>query len=223
MGLSSTPWRSCELSCCFLSRSVLLWMYSLVANQERSYLFSPFLPASFVFVIVFQVVYPTFIQPLFNKLTPLPEGELRTRVEALASKLGFPLKHLYVIDGSKRSGHSNAYFYGLPWSKHIVSLKRSHFSSPPPRGPSRSVTNLSLYYRRSSTIPSSNNPPLARSRQSLRTNSVTGSTPIRPSFSSSANSTYSSRSLSSRSSSTTHPCSPRLVSQMTSLTANSRS
>lgn len=73
-----------------------------------------------VFQLSFQLIYPTFIQPLFNKLTPLPEGELRTRVEALANRLQFPLKHLYVIDGSKRSGHSNAYFYGLPWSKHIV-------------------------------------------------------------------------------------------------------
>lgn len=45
---------------------------------------------------------------------------MRTRVEALAAKLKFPLKHLYVIDGSKRSSHSNAYFYGLPWSKQIV-------------------------------------------------------------------------------------------------------
>ncbi|WVQ97691.1 hypothetical protein IAU59_004805 [Kwoniella sp. CBS 9459] len=67
-----------------------------------------------------QIVYPTFIQPLFNKLEPLPQGELRTKVEELANQLGFPLKHLYVIDGSKRSSHSNAYFYGLPWSKHIV-------------------------------------------------------------------------------------------------------
>ncbi|WVR04304.1 hypothetical protein IAU60_001304 [Kwoniella sp. DSM 27419] len=67
-----------------------------------------------------QIVYPTFIQPLFNKLEPLPQGELRTKVEELAGQLGFPLKHLYVIDGSKRSSHSNAYFYGLPWSKHIV-------------------------------------------------------------------------------------------------------
>lgn len=60
------------------------------------------------------------VQPLFNKFTPVPEGDLRTRVEALASKLKFPLTHLYVIDGSKRSSHSNAYFYGLPWSKRIV-------------------------------------------------------------------------------------------------------
>lgn len=61
------------------------------------------------------LIYPTVIQPLFNRLTPLPEGDLRKRIESLASKLSFPLKHLYEIDGSKRSSHSNAYFFGLPW------------------------------------------------------------------------------------------------------------
>lgn len=61
------------------------------------------------------VIYPTVIQPLFNKLSPLREGDLRSRIESLASKLKFPLTHLYEIDGSKRSSHSNAYFFGLPW------------------------------------------------------------------------------------------------------------
>ncbi|KAF8346330.1 peptidase family M48-domain-containing protein [Amanita rubescens] len=83
-----------------------------------------FVPWLMGFMISFQlimvIIYPTIIQPLFNKLTPLPEGDLRTRVESLATKLKFPLKHLYEIDGSKRSSHSNAYFFGLPWSKHIV-------------------------------------------------------------------------------------------------------
>ncbi|PPR01733.1 hypothetical protein CVT26_013180 [Gymnopilus dilepis] len=83
-----------------------------------------FVPWLMAFMISFQlimvVLYPTVIQPLFNKLSPLAEGELRSRIEALASKLKFPLKHLYEIDGSKRSSHSNAYFFGLPWSKHIV-------------------------------------------------------------------------------------------------------
>lgn len=65
------------------------------------------------------VLYPTVIQPLFNKLSPLAEGDLRTRIEALASKLKFPLKHLYEIDGSKRSSHSNAYFFGLPWVRTV--------------------------------------------------------------------------------------------------------
>ncbi|KAN0060155.1 zinc metalloprotease [Thecaphora frezii] len=78
------------------------------------------------FLIAFQIVamllYPTVIQPLFNKLTPLPEGELRDRVVALAASLRFPLKHLYQIDGSKRSSHSNAYFFGVVpgGNKHIV-------------------------------------------------------------------------------------------------------
>ncbi|KDR72916.1 hypothetical protein GALMADRAFT_252262 [Galerina marginata CBS 339.88] len=83
-----------------------------------------FVPWLMGFMISFQlimvVLYPTVIQPLFNKLSPLAEGDLRSRIEALASKLKFPLKHLYEIDGSKRSSHSNAYFFGLPWSKHIV-------------------------------------------------------------------------------------------------------
>lgn len=77
-----------------------------------------------LFSIVVQIfamtVYPTFILPPFNKLSPLEPGELKTGVEALAKKLSFPLNSLYVIDGSKRSAHSNAYFFGLPWKKHIV-------------------------------------------------------------------------------------------------------
>ena len=65
-------------------------------------------------------IYPIAILPLFNKLSPLKEGKLKADVEALARKLKFPLHELYVIDGSKRSAHSNAYFFGLPWKKHIV-------------------------------------------------------------------------------------------------------
>ncbi|THH19549.1 hypothetical protein EW146_g1633 [Bondarzewia mesenterica] len=83
--------------------------------------FVPWLMAFFfTFQMLMVVIFPLVIQPLFNKLSPLPKGELRTRIEGLASKLHFPLKHLYEIDGSKRSSHSNAYFFGLPWSKHIV-------------------------------------------------------------------------------------------------------
>ncbi|OAA54305.1 prenyl protease ste24 [Niveomyces insectorum RCEF 264] len=65
-------------------------------------------------------IYPIAILPLFNKLSPLEDGPLKTSVEALAQKLTFPLHELYVIDGSRRSAHSNAYFFGLPWKKHIV-------------------------------------------------------------------------------------------------------
>ena len=74
-----------------------------------------------VAVQVFAItIYPIAILPLFNKLSPLEEGPLKTGVEGLAKRLQFPLSELYVIDGSKRSAHSNAYFYGLPWKKHIV-------------------------------------------------------------------------------------------------------
>lgn len=74
-----------------------------------------------IFVQIFAItIYPVVILPLFNKLSPLEPGDLKTGVEALAKKLNFPLHQLYVIDGSKRSAHSNAYFYGLPWEKHIV-------------------------------------------------------------------------------------------------------
>ena len=74
-----------------------------------------------VFLQIFAItVYPILILPLFNKLSPLPPGDIKTGVENLAQKLKFPLSDLYVIDGSKRSAHSNAYFFGLPWKKHIV-------------------------------------------------------------------------------------------------------
>ncbi|PWN31016.1 putative zinc metallo-protease [Jaminaea rosea] len=74
------------------------------------------------FQVVLQVLYPLVIQPLFNTLTPLPPGLLKARVEILAASLRFPLAKLHQIDGSRRSAHSNAYFFGvLPWgNKHIV-------------------------------------------------------------------------------------------------------
>jgi STE24 endopeptidase len=76
------------------------------------------------FQILMVLIYPTVIQPLFNKLTPLSNGNLRERIESLASQLKFPLKHLYEIDGSKRSSHSNAYFFGLPWVIAFLSVTR---------------------------------------------------------------------------------------------------
>lgn len=65
-------------------------------------------------------VYADFIAPLFDKYTPLPTGELRTRIEELAKSLNFPLYKLYVVEGSKRSAHSNAYMYGFHKAKRIV-------------------------------------------------------------------------------------------------------
>merc|ERR1712060_688342 len=77
-----------------------------------------------VFVTVFSlfmlIVYPEFIAPLFDKYTPLPEGQLRKDIEGLAASIEFPLYKLFVVEGSKRSSHSNAYFYGFFKFKRIV-------------------------------------------------------------------------------------------------------
>uniref|UniRef100_A0A7N1A629 CAAX prenyl protease n=1 Tax=Kalanchoe fedtschenkoi TaxID=63787 RepID=A0A7N1A629_KALFE len=74
----------------------------------------------FVLSLVMMTLYPVLIAPLFNKFTPLPDGQLRTKIENLASSLKFPLKKLFVVDGSTRSSHSNAYMYGFFNNKRIV-------------------------------------------------------------------------------------------------------
>ncbi len=74
----------------------------------------------FGFQLLMLILYPKLILPLFNKLTPLPEGDLRTRLMALGDRTGFQAKTIEVIDGSKRSGHSNAYFTGFGRFRRIV-------------------------------------------------------------------------------------------------------
>ncbi len=74
----------------------------------------------FGFQLLMLVLYPKVILPLFNKLTPLPDGELRTRLLGLGDRTGFRASTIEVIDGSKRSGHSNAYFTGFGRFRRIV-------------------------------------------------------------------------------------------------------
>ncbi|CAN8076569.1 unnamed protein product [Agarophyton chilense] len=66
-----------------------------------------------VIVVSMLFVYPLVIAPMFNKFDPLPEGDLKQKLTALAQRLKFPLDKMYVIDGSRRSSHSNAYIFGL--------------------------------------------------------------------------------------------------------------
>ncbi|MDR2807057.1 MAG: M48 family metallopeptidase [Puniceicoccales bacterium] len=73
-----------------------------------------------LFQVLMIVLYPLFILPLFNKLTPLPEGELKNRLIKLATASHFPINKIYTMDGSKRSAHSNAFFTGLGKFRHIV-------------------------------------------------------------------------------------------------------
>ncbi|KAJ2700635.1 zinc metalloprotease [Coemansia sp. IMI 203386] len=96
--------------------AAFLWV--IIKTGSQFYFYAWALMAAVQLLAI--VIFPTFIQPLFNKFEPLPEGELRNEIEALASRLNFPLKKLYVIDGSKRSGHSNAYVFGFFKSKRIV-------------------------------------------------------------------------------------------------------
>lgn len=72
------------------------------------------------FSLLLQFLAPTFILPLFNKFTPLPEGELRSAIFALAQKLNYPLTRLFVIDGSRRSSKGNAFFTGFGKNKRIA-------------------------------------------------------------------------------------------------------
>ena len=124
----------------FNKQTVKLWISDMIKGQALMVVFGVPLLSAFLAIVqktgsgffyylwlftvvvsVFMIsIYPIAILPLFNKLSPLEEGALKTGVEGLARRLEFPLKELHVIDGSKRSAHSNAYFYGLPWKKHIV-------------------------------------------------------------------------------------------------------
>ncbi|HEY5929220.1 MAG TPA: M48 family metallopeptidase [Burkholderiales bacterium] len=73
-----------------------------------------------VFNTLVLAIYPTFIAPLFNKFAPMQDGEMKKRIEGLIARCGFTSKGLFVMDGSKRSSHGNAYFTGFGKSKRIV-------------------------------------------------------------------------------------------------------
>lgn len=72
------------------------------------------------FNLLLLVIYPTLIAPLFNKFVPLEDEVLKTRVNALMKRCGFSAKGLFVMDGSKRSAHANAYFTGFGAAKRVV-------------------------------------------------------------------------------------------------------
>jgi len=72
------------------------------------------------FNLLIMVLYPTVIAPLFNKFEPLADAGLRERVEALMARCGFAAKGLFVMDGSRRSAHGNAYFTGIGAAKRVV-------------------------------------------------------------------------------------------------------
>jgi len=77
--------------------------------------------AAFILLaIAVSLIFPAFIAPLFHKFTPMPDGPLKERIEALLGKCGFAANGLYVMDASRRSTHGNAYFTGFGKAKRIV-------------------------------------------------------------------------------------------------------
>jgi len=73
-----------------------------------------------LFMLFVQFIAPSVIAPLFNKFTPMQDGEMKSRIEKLIARCGFTSKGLFIMDGSKRSSHGNAYFTGFGKSKRIV-------------------------------------------------------------------------------------------------------
>ncbi|WP_211463130.1 M48 family metallopeptidase [Collimonas silvisoli] len=98
----------------------LIWVVLLLmAKSGDLWWFYAWLVFS-VFQLLMLVLYPTVIAPLFNKFTPLTDDSLRDRIEGLMKRVGFASKGLFVMDGSKRSAHGNAYFSGFGAGKRIV-------------------------------------------------------------------------------------------------------
>ena len=96
--------------------TIIIYIYQKTGNMFWIYGWAV-ITAFSVFMMMF---YSSIIVPLFNKQTPLEDGELKTAIEKFAKKVGFKLDNIYVIDGSKRSSKANAYFTGLWKKKRIV-------------------------------------------------------------------------------------------------------
>ncbi|MCA7951237.1 M48 family metallopeptidase [Burkholderia seminalis] len=95
---------------------VVLWLMNQAGNLW--WLWTWIVWVAFQMLVL--LIYPTFIAPIFNKFEPLKDDALRTRIESLMKRCGFAAKGLFVMDGSRRSAHGNAYFTGFGASKRIV-------------------------------------------------------------------------------------------------------
>jgi STE24 endopeptidase len=96
--------------------SLLIWIITITGSSFWMYAFIVLT----VFTLLMNFFYGSLIIPLFNKLTPLEDGELRNAIQEYAGRIGFPLSNIYVIDGSKRSSKSNAFFTGFGRKKKII-------------------------------------------------------------------------------------------------------
>lgn len=94
----------------------VLWLMERMGNSWWLYVWAVWV----AFSLLLLFIYPSFIAPLFNKFMPLEDATLKARIEALLNKCGFTAQGLFVMDGSKRSTHGNAYFTGFGKTKRIV-------------------------------------------------------------------------------------------------------
>jgi STE24 endopeptidase len=94
----------------------LLYFFNVAGDLAWIYVWA----ATTIFSLIIQFIAPTWIMPLFNKFIPLEDGELRESIISYAKKVQFPLKGVFVMDGSKRSKKSNAFFTGFGKNKRIV-------------------------------------------------------------------------------------------------------
>jgi STE24 endopeptidase len=94
----------------------VLWLMAKMGSYWWLYVWLTWM----AFNLLILLLYPTYIAPLFNKFAPLEDAALKARIEQLLAKCGFRAKGLFVMDGSKRSSHGNAYFTGFGAAKRIV-------------------------------------------------------------------------------------------------------
>ena len=96
--------------------ALILWMMSATGNYWWVWAWGVWVSLNLLMLLI----YPTYIAPLFNKFSPLEDVALKDRVTALMKRCGFAAKGLFVMDGSRRSAHANAYFTGFGASKRVV-------------------------------------------------------------------------------------------------------
>ena len=95
---------------------VVLWLMGIAGRYWWLYVWAVWIG----YAALMMMLYPKFILPLFNKFTPMEDGELRARIASLLERTGFKSSGLFVMDGSKRSSHGNAFFTGFGAGKRIV-------------------------------------------------------------------------------------------------------
>jgi STE24 endopeptidase len=95
---------------------VLLWLLEVTGSWWWLLAFAFYT----LFQLFITIIYPTVIAPLFNKFTPIEDGNLKKKIKALLKKVQYTAKGIFMMDGSKRSKHSNAYFTGIGKTKRIV-------------------------------------------------------------------------------------------------------